>query len=324
MENPGHARKVGLFVAVALVMLALLILKFSKGATLWTPTIHVTVESQNVGGLKVGANVLMAGVPVGIVEEISLEADGRQVVILCRVEKRYGIHRDAKWEIEQSGFLGDQFVSVVPTFNEGPLLTDGARVKSQAPFNLQEAARSAVGLMQRLDGTAGKLDSAVARVDRVLLAEGTLSDLTNSFASIRRLSDKADLTLTDIQQMVRTNSPAVAATLSNLTVFSQTLTGVATNLNSVVDANKGSLQASLATLQTASVDVKGLVSDLQAGRGAVGALLKDDGLRVEMGGVVSNLFVVSSNLSVHGILWSPRSVRPLTNSTIYSGRSPFR
>ena len=325
METPGHARKVGLFVVVALALLALLILNFSKGATLWTPTIHITVESQNVGGLKPGASVLISGVPVGLVESIDLGAEGRKVMILCRLQKRYAnIHKDARWEIEQSGFLGDQFVSIVPILNEGPLLQDGAVVQAQQPFNLQEAARSAVGLMQRLDATAGKLDSAVARVDRVLLSESTLSDLTNSFASIRRLSDKADLTLTDIQQLVRTNSPAVAATLSNLSVFSQTLTGVATNLNAVVDSNKASLQASLASLQTAATDLKGLTADLQAGRGLAGALLKDEGLHLQFGGMLTNLVVLSSNLSRHGILWKPRSVQPLTNSTVYSGRSPFR
>ncbi|KAB2667992.1 MAG: MCE family protein [Verrucomicrobia bacterium] len=324
MENPGQARKVGLFVVVALVLLAMLILNFSKGASLWTPTVHFTVESQNVGGLKPGAHVLMSGVPVGLVESIDLGADGRKVLILCRIEKRFGIHRDAHWEIEQSGFLGDQYVSVVPTLNEGPYLEDGANVRAQAPFNMQEAARSAVGLMQRLDSTAGKIDTAVARVDRMLLSEATLSDLTNSIASLRKLSDKADMALSDVRQLVRSNSPAIAGTLSNLTEFSRHLTTVATNLNSVIDANKGSLQASLANLQTVASDAKGLVSDLQAGRGVAGRLLKDETLQLQAGDMMSNLVVLSSNLSRHGILWKPRTLGPLTNSTRYSGRTPFR
>ena len=88
---------------MALALLALLILNFSKGATIWTPTYSVTVESLSVGGLKPGASVLMSGVPVGIVKEIGLEADGRKVLILCRLEKRYGVHRDAKWEIDKVG-----------------------------------------------------------------------------------------------------------------------------------------------------------------------------------------------------------------------------
>jgi phospholipid/cholesterol/gamma-HCH transport system substrate-binding protein len=324
METANSSRKVGVFVFVALLLLVVLILNFSKGASVWTPTIHVTIESQNVGGLKPGANVLMSGVPVGIVEEIDLAADGRKVLIHCRLEKRHQVHRDAKWEIEQSGFLGDQFVSIMPTLNEGPPLTDGANVKAVAPFNLQEAARSAVGLMQRLDATAGKLDSAVARVDRVVLSEATLSDLTNTVANLRRVSARADDTLVEFQLLVRSNSPAVSSTLSNLSVFSRTLTGVATNLNAVVDANKESLQASLGTLQSAVTDVKSLTSDLQAGKGLAGAVLKDDKLRNQAGEMVGNLVTLSSNLSRHGILWKPRNVKPLTNSTGYSGRSGFR
>ena len=324
MDNPGQARKVGLFVFVALVLLATLILNFSKGANLWTPTIHVTVESQNVGGLKPGAHVLVSGVPVGLVEAIDLGADGRKVLILCRLEKRFAIHRDARWDIEQSGFLGDQYVSIVPTVNAGPILEDGAIVKAQPPFNMQEAARSAVGLMQRLDSTAGKIDTAVSRVDRMLLSESTLSDLTNSISSLRHLSDKADVALSDVQQLVRSNSPAISGTLSNLSVFSVMLTGVATNLNAVIDSNKASLGVSLANLQTATADAKGLVADLQGGRGLAGAVFKDDTLRLQAGGAVSNLMVLSSNLSQHGILWKPRTVGSLTNSTRYSGRTPFR
>ena len=49
-----------------------------------------------------------------------------------------------------------------------------------APFNMIEAARKASGLMQRLDATAAKLDSAITRVDRVLLAGLLCSILTPS------------------------------------------------------------------------------------------------------------------------------------------------
>jgi phospholipid/cholesterol/gamma-HCH transport system substrate-binding protein len=324
MENARQARTVGLFVFIALVLLGALILNFSKGAGVFTPTYAIVIESANVGGLARGAKVMLSGVPVGTVELVELGADGRAVLITCRILKRHAIHRDARFEIEQSGFLGDQFVSVVPTLNAEPPLADGARVRAAQPFNLQEAARSAVGLMQKLDAAATKIDAAVSRVDRVLLGDGPLGDLTNTIANFRQFSVRADAAILDVQNLVRANSPAVAGTLSNLTAFSVTLSGVATNLDGVVNANKDELQRLLANLETTSADLKALSGELQAGKGLAGALLKDEALKLKVDGIVTNFTVLSSNLSRFGILWKPKEKKPLTNEVEYPGRSPFR
>jgi len=56
--------KVGLFVFVGLVLLAALAIQFSKGTTFFRPTKMILLRAGNVGGLKMKAQVLMAGVQV--------------------------------------------------------------------------------------------------------------------------------------------------------------------------------------------------------------------------------------------------------------------
>src|SRR5262245_55271529 len=73
--------KVGLFVAVGLVLLASLLLEFSKGAPLFQPGYSILLRAPNVGGLKVRAQVLMAGVEVGRVSDIKLSPSGTNVTI---------------------------------------------------------------------------------------------------------------------------------------------------------------------------------------------------------------------------------------------------
>ena len=146
MDSSRNATKVGLFVFLALMVIALLLVNFSKGRSLLTPSYRVVIRAENVGGLKAGAAVLVSGVPVGTVEVIELNADGRTVAITTRILKKFTIYADARFEVEQSGFLGDQYISVVPTKNEKEALKDGAVVRAQVPFNLQGAARSAMGL----------------------------------------------------------------------------------------------------------------------------------------------------------------------------------
>ena len=51
---------------------------------------------------------------------------GTNVTVTLQIYKDYPIYHDARFVIEQSGFLGDQYVSVVPTANTLPVLTNDA------------------------------------------------------------------------------------------------------------------------------------------------------------------------------------------------------
>src|SRR5207244_2418693 len=120
--------------------------------------------------------VLLAGVQVGTVNRIQLADDGKSVLISLLVYNDYKIYHDARFVIEQSGFLGDEYVSVIPTENKERLLVNGDEVNCQEPFNLQEVARSASGFIQRIDETAKKLDDSVTDLRRVVLNEQTLTN----------------------------------------------------------------------------------------------------------------------------------------------------
>ncbi len=331
MERKSPAAQVGFFVLIGLVLIAALLIHFSKGASFWRSGRTIMISAGNVGGLVAGAPVNMSGVRVGSVEDISLSADGRRVSIQCRIEKPVTIFGDARFEIEQSGFLGDQFVAIIPTKNAAPALQDGAVVTAVDPFNLQEAARSAVGLMTRLD-------QVVERVDRMILSASTLKDVTNTLANLRRTSERLDRTLGEVELLVSSEKPALAATVSNLQAFSATLTPLAGQVgalaaradsllvraDTLVATNETTLREALGGFRDASLAVRDLTQDLQAGRGAVGALLKDPKLQSELGATLINLNTVSSNLANNGLFWKPRRVQPLTNTTGYPGRGPFR
>jgi len=139
MEKSHLETKVGLFVLVGLALLAVLLIQFSKGTSLFRGTYELRLHANNVGGLKPRSAVLLAGVQVGSVSEIKLANDGKRVTILLNIYKENKIYHDARFVIEMSGFLGDQYVSVIPTANQLPLLQDGADVPCEQPFNLSRA-----------------------------------------------------------------------------------------------------------------------------------------------------------------------------------------
>src|SRR5690349_13865921 len=183
--------RVGLFVLIGLTLLAGLLVEFSKGVTFFRPTYVIYLEASNVGGLKPSASVLMSGVQVGTVSDIQLAPDGKSVTITLRLYKQYEIHKDAEFIIDQSGFLGDQFVAIQPTENKKEPFHDQDHAEAQAPFNLQEFTRSATGFILRIDETVKKLDDALSNVTRLALNPETLTNLSMAVSNLRAFSERA-------------------------------------------------------------------------------------------------------------------------------------
>src|SRR5215813_6779009 len=114
MSKARFEWKVGLFVFIGLVLLAGLLLEFSKGLTFFRPTYHILLQAPNAGSLKTRAQVLMSGVQVGTVSDIELAPNGKYVTITLRIFSTFRIYKDARFVIEQQGFLGDQYIAIVP------------------------------------------------------------------------------------------------------------------------------------------------------------------------------------------------------------------
>ena len=316
--------KVGAFVVVCLALLGLLVLNFSKGLTFFTPTYTVRLRTTNVGGIKREAAVLMAGVPVGNVTGAELSSGGKSVIVFLKILSRYRIHGDAVFTIDSMGFLGDQYVAIIPGRNEAPELKDNDEVICREPFNLQEVARSALGFIQRIDETAKRLDSALSRVEQRVLNEETLTNLASTITNFRLVSERALATVDNVDRVVQSNALPIGVTASNLTLFSRQLNDLATNLQQVLATNKTDLAAAVKNIESSSEMMKSLLSDLEAGKGLAGSLLKDEQLSAGVSQLISNLTMLSSNLNRHGLLWKPKKTEPGPPSPLYPGRDPWR
>lgn len=305
--------KVGLFVFIGLVLLAVLLIQFSKGTTFFRSTYDILLRTSNVGGLKKQAIVLMSGVQVGTVSDIRLALHGTNVIITLRIYREYEIHKDARFALEQSGFLGDQYVAVMPTRNALPPFKNGDVAVAEAPFNLQEAARAAAGFIRRIDQTAQNLDEAIAQVRRDVLNEHTLTNLSATVINARLLSEHALVTVDDLSSVVASNSPTVTLSVSNLYRASDRLNELAGALGSLVSSNRPDVNAAVSNLEASTVTLKNLLDEVQAGKGLAGALLKNEQIATNVAQIAYNLSITTSNLNrrgLWGVLWSHKPPAP--------------
>jgi ABC-type transporter Mla subunit MlaD len=318
MEKSRLDIKVGLFVFLGLALLAVLLVQFSKGTSLFRGTYTLNLHTENVGGLKQRSGVLLSGVQVGGVERIDLAPDGKSVTVVLKIYKDAPIYGDARFVIEQAGFLGDQFVSVIPTENKLSPWTNNADVYCQVPFNLQEVARDAAGFIKRIDETAKKLDASVADLREQVLNAQTLANFGTSITNLRLFTEQALDTVKNINALVGTNSAQVNTAVSNAVLFSAELTQLAESAQGVLNTNSVNITAATKNIQELTVTFKQIAADVQAGRGLAGTLLQNPELATNVQNIAANLSITSSNLNregLWGVLWSHKPASTNSSST---------
>jgi phospholipid/cholesterol/gamma-HCH transport system substrate-binding protein len=227
--------------------------------------------------------------------------------MLLKLYSEYPIYHDARFVIEQSGFLGDQYVSVIPTTNALPVLTNNADVQCQSPFNLQEVARGAAGFIQRIDETAKKLDASVTDLRAQVLNAETLANFGTSITNLKIFTQQAIDSVNNINILIASNGTQVSIAVSNAALFSTELLQLADSAQAILATNSVNINQATKDIADTTVIFKQLATDLQAGKGLAGAILQSPELATNLQSIASNFSVTSSNLNrlgLWGILWS--------------------
>lgn len=114
---------VGLFVLLAIVALLVLALRVSGLTDLDTANgYEVMAEFDNIGGLKIGAPLSIAGVKVGEIDAIQLDPETYRAEVVMEVYKSTTkIPTDSSASILTAGILGAQYVGLTPGFADDNL-----------------------------------------------------------------------------------------------------------------------------------------------------------------------------------------------------------
>lgn len=117
-------KKVGFFLLGGTLLLALAILSIGKSDYLFQKKIIYFAFFQNVNGLIAGAKVILEGVPVGIVDQISLEPKTRKIKITLAVsqEAKEWIRQGSTVEMGTLGVLGDKYLALKTGNSDKPAL----------------------------------------------------------------------------------------------------------------------------------------------------------------------------------------------------------
>jgi len=120
----------GLFVLLGFAAILFLVTQITnREFSLRSESYRLQAQFENVGGLKAGAPVSMAGVTIGRVESIGYDMSLFKAVATLRIDARYDqIPNDSDASILTAGLLGGQYIGITPGGSDESF-KDGDRVE---------------------------------------------------------------------------------------------------------------------------------------------------------------------------------------------------
>ena len=129
---------VGIFIILGLAALTMLAMQVSSAGSGGGQTYRISAHFQNVGGLNEKAPVMIGGVRIGRVGEISIDRQSYSAVVGMDIDAGYdNLPIDTSASILTAGLLGAQFVGLQPGADD-LYLAEGDRVEiTQSAIQLE-------------------------------------------------------------------------------------------------------------------------------------------------------------------------------------------
>ncbi len=127
---------VGLFIIAGILCLGYLSVKLGKMEVLGGKGYDLYAIFSQVGGLKSGASIEIAGVDIGRVKNITL--DKYQARVVMDLSESVRIQEDAIASIKTKGLIGEKYIEITPGGSEKIIGPGGQVRETQPAVDLEE------------------------------------------------------------------------------------------------------------------------------------------------------------------------------------------
>jgi phospholipid/cholesterol/gamma-HCH transport system substrate-binding protein len=255
--------KVGVLILVALVIIAIAILKLGEAGNLFGKRYHLVSFVGNASGLRVGGPVTVAGQLAGSIKDITFlppDTDttrNLKLIVEVNYSLRDQIRQDSRAKIKTMGLLGDKVYDItVGTPRYRPLHENDTLVVAPS-LDYEAVVQQASVAIQEVVGLTHDLQRVTTGITR---GEGTLGQLVTN----RQMYDQVNSTLLRVSALMsRLENPrgTIGRLLDDPSLY--------TSLNRAI----------------ASADT--VIGQINRTNGTVGRLLRDDTLYVHFVSVVA-------------------------------------
>lgn len=223
----------GLFVIVVMAMIAVTVLFVGRKHGIGEKKLEFYVFFKEVGGLKEGAQVALAGVTVGFIKEIQLVYRDNQPFVRVTAQvfekNRQQIRMDSSFGLGTVGVLGDTILTISSGSETEALLPDRSSIEGQSPFSFKKLTgniEDVMGQMLQISGDIQKfLQTTSAEVN------GLGPETKKSMEQFRR-------TMASLEKTTQTVGSEGTQTLVSIREASASFKTLTDNLNTQLKKGK--------------------------------------------------------------------------------------
>jgi len=350
--------RVGIFVLFGLAVLGFLILNATGDFNPFEKKMRLKARFASADGLRQGAEVQLAGVHIGKVDEVRLlppdspedakieavmtvdqNLDGRPITDRIRTDSTAQL-------IATSVLANDKMINITPGTTKGAPVSENHVLDSTSAMSINQLTQTGNDLLQQINKLSVPTNEILNKANR---GEGTLGRIINDESLYNNLDatvGSTKLTLAKLQDTLdRVNrGEGSAAKLLNDPELYNSLNRTASQLNAISNdlrAGRGTagkflsddalynetraavadLRVSAAKINSIADDFKSLTSDLNEGKGTAGKFLKDEQLYEDTRATIAKLNTTAEKFN--NILDAAQSGKGtlgklLTDETLYN------
>lgn len=129
---------VGIFVLIGILSVAYLTVKLGKLELLADNYYVLDARFQSVSGLKKGAQIEIAGVPVGKVDTISFDHERQVALVKLKIELGVVLTDDVIASIKTAGLIGDKYIKLSPGGSDTVLKAGDTIIETESALDIEE------------------------------------------------------------------------------------------------------------------------------------------------------------------------------------------
>ena len=264
------------FIFLLSIVLLIYGIKFLKGIDIFNSNKTYFSVYSNVNGLQVGSNITLNGFNVGIVNDIILFNDNKELLVSFSLTKVDSIPDNSNFKIINQDLMGTKGVSLI-LGNSVSYANFGDTITSSVENSLQDEVNAQIlPLKNKAEELIGSVDSLLTIVTAVL-NKNTRENLSNSISSLDQTFLLMSKTMVKVDSLVYFNDNRISKILSNIEAISSNINNNNNNIKQIIE-NVSLITDSIAKSDIISFvqNINELTSNISNGKGSLGKLINDD------------------------------------------------
>lgn len=272
--------KVGVIAIVSIVLL-ITGFRFLKGKKVFSKSMTLYAVYKDVKGLAPANQVIVNGLQVGTVYELQTDKDMKRIVVTLNITRDINLPSNSIALITLNPITGNT-VEIKPGDASSYLKNKDTLLTEASPGLLEELMKDVDPVLYEVKKAAGSLDTLMDNINSVLDARAK-SNISATLDNLNRLSATLALTSASLQEMMNSQSGALAKTMNNLNSVTGNLASNNGKVNSILsnlDSTTGklaslNLEKTLANLDSAIREIQQTIAKLNNADGTAGKLIND-------------------------------------------------